>query len=278
MPRGAEKARPKRGSANSRLSGIGAGPVYREASVLSARWYIPCSAFGCQTIRQLEPNVNKTGCSSVPRECECFVAMTNSKSFLRGLWILASCSLLVVAADASPSAEAERLIRIRPRAERYTLKALGTSIEVGAARVHVKAPLELTKSTVIDYGRYGALIDTFEKARVVGKQGDQTDVYLRVPILEGAARIWALMRFDPPRKVSGDEYVVNAKMLKGNIKRFEATYRIKRIDAQNTQLNLEMLIVPSLPVPGSLVTTEVTKASDRAVCSLRNGTEKLQAK
>jgi hypothetical protein len=204
--------------------------------------------------------------------------MTRSKSLLHGLLIVAACGLRVAVADATPSAESERLIRIRPRAERYTLKASGTSIEIGAARVHVKAPLELTKNTVTDYARYGVLIDTFEKARVVGRQGDQTDVYLRVPILEGAARIWALMRFDPPRKVSGDEYVVSAKMLKGNIKRFEATYRIRRIDAGNTQLNLEMLIVPSLPVPGSLVTTEVTKASDRAVCSLRDGTERSQPK
>jgi hypothetical protein len=191
-----------------------------------------------------------------------------------GLIVAACLALGAASAGAAPSEEAERLLRIRPKAEQYTLKALGTRIETGAARVFVKAPLETTKGTVTDYARYGAMIETFDQAKVVGKQGTQTDVYLRVPILNGAARIWAVMRFDPPRKVSDDEYVVAAKMVKGNVERFEATYRIRRIDAGNTQLNLEMLIVPNLPVPGSVVTSWVARASDRAVRRLRDGAEK----
>jgi len=193
-----------------------------------------------------------------------------------GLFIALCLAVGTAAAGAAPSGEAERLMRIRPKAEQYTLKAPGSRIETGAARVHVKAPLEATKSTVIDYARYGAMIETFDQAKVVGKQGSQTDVYLRVPILNGAARIWAVMRFDPPRKVSEDEYVVAAKMVKGNVDRFEATYRIRRIDAANTQLNLEMLIVPRLPVPGSVVTSWVARASDRAVRRLRDGAEKTK--
>ncbi len=190
-----------------------------------------------------------------------------------GVFVLAGLALGAATADASPSPEAERLFRIRPKAERYTVRALNSRIDTGAARVHVKAPLETTKNTVTNYARYGAMITTFEQAKVIGKQGDQTDVYLRVPILNGAAHIWAVMRFEPPRKLGGDEYVVAAKMVKGNVKRFEALYRIRRIDDTSSQLNLEMQIVPSLPVPGSLVTTEVAKASDRAVRQLRDGAE-----
>jgi len=48
---------------------------------------------------------------------------------------------------------------------------------------------------------------------------------------------------------------------------------IKKIDDENTQLNLELLIVPKLPVPGSLVTGEVAYAADEAVTGSRNRAE-----
>jgi hypothetical protein len=49
---------------------------------------------------------------------------------------------------------------------------------------------------------------------------------------------------------------------------------LTKIDDDNTQLNLEMLIVPEMPVPGSLVTGEVAYACDEAVMGLRNHSEK----
>ena len=48
---------------------------------------------------------------------------------------------------------------------------------------------------------------------------------------------------------------------------------VKKIDDENTQLNLELLIVPKLPVPGSVVTGEVAYAADTAVMGSRNRTE-----
>jgi len=67
--------------------------------------------------------------------------------------------------------------------------------------------------------------------------------------------------------------VIEGKMVRGNVKRFDATYRITRIDSQNTQLNLEMLIVPRLPFPGSVVTGEVSRACRSAVRQIRDAAE-----
>jgi hypothetical protein len=139
--------------------------------------------------------------------------------------------------------------------------------------VHIAASVDAATRVATDYASYSKMIKQFEQSRIVGKTGDQTDVYMRVPILKGAGKIWAVMRFDAPRKVSTDEYVVTGKMVRGNVKRFEATYRIRRIDDSNTQLNLEMLIVPRLPFPNSTVAAEVSKACRSAVRQLRNATE-----
>jgi len=175
-------------------------------------------------------------------------------------------------AAAKPSEEAQRLMKLRD-AERYEVATPHSSIKAGAARVHVAAPADSVRKIVTDYKNYPDFISKFEKARVVGKEGDKTDVYLQVPILKGAAKIWAVVRFEPPKNVNGEE-VVTASMVKGNVKRLDATWRIKKIDDQNTQLHLEMLIVPKLPVPGSLITGEVAYAADEAVMGSRNRAEK----
>ena len=191
---------------------------------------------------------------------------------LFGLPLAAALALGVTPADAGPSPVAQRLMRTGDT-EIYAVAVPGASIKAGAARLHIAAPADAAKRLASDYAHYSSFIRQFEQSRIVGKHGEQTDVYLRVPILKGAAKIWAVMRFGPPRQVSADEYVIEGKMVRGNVKRFDAKYRITRIDAQNTQLNLEMLIVPRLPFPGSVVTGEVSRACRSAVRQIRDAAE-----
>jgi ribosome-associated toxin RatA of RatAB toxin-antitoxin module len=193
--------------------------------------------------------------------------------------LLMKCLALSLAvatpALAEPNAEQKRLMKKRD-AERYQIDASGTSIRGGAARVTVKAPMKVVQKTVTDFKNYGDFISKFEKVRVVGREGDKTDVYLQVPILKRAAKIWAVLRFEAPKTVDGWE-VVDAHMVKGNIKRLDARWRIKKIDDENTQLNLEMVIIPKMPVPGSLVTDEASYASDVAVMGARDRSEKVHS-
>jgi ribosome-associated toxin RatA of RatAB toxin-antitoxin module len=195
-----------------------------------------------------------------------------SRSSLFALAAAVGIALLSPGATAKPSEEAQRLMKLRD-AERYEVLTPHSSIKAGAARVHVAAAPDAVKKIVTDYKNYPDFISKFEKARVVGKEGDKTDVYLQVPILKGAAKIWAVVRFEPPKSVNGED-VVTGSMVKGNVKRLDATWRIKKIDDQNTQLHLELLILPKLPVPGSLVTGEVAYAADEAVMGSRNRAEK----
>jgi ribosome-associated toxin RatA of RatAB toxin-antitoxin module len=195
-----------------------------------------------------------------------------SRSSFFALAAAVGIALVTPGVAAKPSEEAQRLMKLRD-AERYEVLTPHSSIKAGAARVHVAAPSDSVRKTVTDYKNYPDFISKFEKARVVGKEGDKTDVYLQVPILKGAAKIWAVVRFEPPKTVNGEE-LVTGSMVKGNVKRLDATWRIKKIDEANTQLHLEMLIVPKLPVPGSLVTGEVAYAADEAVMGSRNRAEK----
>lgn len=159
--------------------------------------------------------------------------------------------------------------------ERYDVKAAGMS--AGAARTVVVAPDDVVKSVVTDFGHYESFISRFRAAKVVGRVGDKTDVYLQVPIIKGAVKIWAVVRFDPPKQVGADQ-IITGKMVKGNVKRLDATWRWHKVDDQHTDLRLELLIVPDLPVPEAVVLPEVRYAAAKAVDGTRDEAERRMNK
>jgi hypothetical protein len=71
--------------------------------------------------------------------------------------------------------------------------------------------------------------------------------------------------------------VIQSKMVKGNVKRLDANWRIKTIDDQRSELALELTIVPDIPIPESLVMGEVRFAAAKAVTGTRDEAERRRA-
>lgn len=161
------------------------------------------------------------------------------------------------------------------RIERYDVKAAG--LNAGAARTVVMASDAVVRSVVTDFAHYDTFISKFKAAKVVGKVGDKTDVYLQVPIINGAVKIWAIVRFEPLKQV-GEDQVLIGKMVKGNVKRLDASWRLHRLDDKSTELRLELLIVPDLPVPEAVVLPEVRYAAAKAVGGTRDEAERRAVK
>jgi hypothetical protein len=164
--------------------------------------------------------------------------------------------------------EADRLVRTHAT-ERYNVEMPGASIRAGGGMTAVNAPLSVVRQIVTDYGHYQEIMPRFEKSRVVGKTATTTDVYLQVSILHGAAKIWGVVRFGPPQKVGDGERIEGRLQGPGNIDDLRAVWHISPLGDDRTLLKLEMLIVPKIPVPGSLVTGELEYASDQAVSKSR---------
>jgi len=174
---------------------------------------------------------------------------------------------LPVMASADVQSDATRL-RDAGKAERFDL-ASNTSIRTGGAQIFVNAPLASVRRVVQDFAHYQDFMPGFKRSRVVQKNKEFTDVYLQVPILHGAATVWAVSRFTAPRKEANGTEVIEGTMQQGNVNDFRATWRLIPVDATHTILRAEMLIVPKLPLPGSVVTPELSYASDRAVTASR---------
>ena len=182
-------------------------------------------------------------------------------------------SLLVVLLAASVCLGSQSTAWAGPiKAQRYSVKTPYSSIEAGAARIDIAANTQQISDIICDFGNYTKLSDKFDKAKVVGHSGNSTDVYLQVPILKGAAKIWAVVRFDPIHSANGEQ-VLAGHMIKGNVERLDATWRVRSVGEHQSKVQLEMLIVPKIPVPGSLVTGEVAYAADKAVTGVRDRAE-----
>ena len=159
---------------------------------------------------------------------------------------------------------------------RYDCKLPESDRPAGGARTVVSASPDLVKSVVLDFEHYAHYFDPDKgknpqrkwASHVVGKSGDKTDVYLEVPILKGAAKIWAIVRFDPPKKV-GDTEVVSGKLIKGNVDKLSAKWTMRPTEDNSTSLQLEFLVVPKLPVPDSLLSNEARSAAFKAVTGMK---------
>jgi len=171
--------------------------------------------------------------------------------------------------------EATRLER-RGRAERYTkaTTAPKNSIDTGGAAIYVNAPIDVVRRIITDYRNYEKTIKAFKKSKLLSRNKGVSEVYLEVPILHGAATVWVVALMGAP-VMEGKEEKITARMLRGNVDDFRAVWRLRAIDAEHTIVKLELLVDPSLPAPASLVTPELSHASDNAVTSVRKQAEKI---
>lgn len=159
---------------------------------------------------------------------------------------------------------------------RYDCRMPESDRPAGGARTLVTASPDLVRSVVLDFEHYAYYFDPDKgqnphrkwASHVVGKSGDKTDLYLEVPILKGAAKIWAVIRFEPPKKV-GDSEVVVGRMLKGNVSQLSARWKMRATPDKSTELQLEFLVVPKLPVPDSLLSDEARSAAGKAVTGMK---------
>jgi ribosome-associated toxin RatA of RatAB toxin-antitoxin module len=167
-------------------------------------------------------------------------------------------------------AESEKLASLG-KALRYTLKTTGpaSAIDTGGAAILVKAPLPTVRKLVTSYGSYKTFISSFDQSRVLAKRKGTSEVYLQVPILNGAAHIWTVTDMSPPTKDGADE-VISGRYKRGNVSDFRARWRLRAVDEHHTILKLELFVDPKLPFPPSAVTTQLVKAADKAVTAVRN--------
>jgi len=128
----------------------------------------------------------------------------------------------------------------------------------GHAEALVDAPADKLAKAAVDFAHYRELHRKFSTARVINKEGDKTDVYMRYPVQIGPMKIemYEVMRFDPLRQ-AGSNHIVEARGVKGDMKRGHTLITVKPVDAKHSILQVDILLVPVLPAPQSYVDEEL---------------------
>lgn len=178
--------------------------------------------------------------------------------FLRLLVPVLALSLpLVARADAEPDPQVTRLLQAK-RTLNWNQMLGNANDRYGHAEALVDAPAEVVAKKAVSFGEYRTFHRKFATARVVAKEGDKTDVYMRYPVTIGKLTIelQETMRFSPIRSV-GSSFVLEGHGLTGDMKRGHTVITIKPIDAKHSLLQVDVLLVPKLPAPQSFIDEEL---------------------
>ncbi len=173
-----------------------------------------------------------------------------------------------------PGPESQRVLLDRlakdPGPQKTNWTPPGRRERYGHAEGIVAASPAEVKKRLNDFGHYKELAGPkFKQVRVVGKEGDGTDVYFQLPIMKGLVTIWYVTRFLPPRTAAGGE-VVEGTFVKGNIKGMHIVLKVQPGGGdQESVMTCDLLLAPGLPAPQSAVDEELRDACGDAIVSVR---------
>jgi hypothetical protein len=188
---------------------------------------------------------------------------------LLSLAAFACMTMLSHASLAEPDPDMKRLAD--GKSVKWNWEPPGTHARYGHAEVLVHAPFPSVRRQVLDYAHYKDLVpEKFHNARIVGKEGAMTEVYMQVPIMHGMVTLWDVMKFTELKPVAPDWSIVEGWLVKGNVKDANAVWTVHRIDDEFTVLKFDLLIVPTIPAPQSALDEELRDAAMDAINAMHD--------
>jgi hypothetical protein len=173
----------------------------------------------------------------------------------------------------TPDAEADR-IRKAGGLLKANFVPPGQSERHGHAEIVIGAPVDIVERHVRAFGQYKDLVpDKFKTSRIVGKEGEDTDVYMQIQIMKGFITLWEIMRFSPTRPVAAGTTAIEGKYLKGNMKDSHALFVMRKVDDRTTVLKVDILISLAIAAPQEVVDEELRDYAGDAVRGLREKAE-----
>lgn len=142
-------------------------------------------------------------------------------------------------------------------AQRDTVRS--TRGRYGHAETLVDASPERVKQVMLDFAHYKELHPKFRSARVIARQGDTTDLYMRLPVRVGPVTIpqSEVMRFGPARATAGGGWTLEGRGVKGDMKEGHVVMHVVPVDAAHSLLTIDLLLAPNLPAPQSMIDEEL---------------------
>jgi len=151
----------------------------------------------------------------------------------------------------------------------------GKSERYGRAEILVNAPIEAVRHEITSYKSYAELApDRFNRSKIIAKENNETDVYMQVPVMGGLVVLWQVMRFSPVVGVGTGVERHEGRYVRGNLKSASVLYTLTQVDARRTVLRMDLLVLPNMVVPQSVMDEELRDAAATATEGLRDRAER----
>jgi ribosome-associated toxin RatA of RatAB toxin-antitoxin module len=175
-----------------------------------------------------------------------------------------------VVGDPAPAPDATQGAERQPVTEALPIE--GTDRVRGRSTVIVDAPIAAVKKTLLRYGKYAEFMPHYSASKVLRRMPESGhEVYMQVEALYGAVKLWARLEMTPKRQ--GDTEIITSKFVDGNVKDFSATWTLAPVDAQRTELTLEVFLHPDLPMPSKTLNHENVQGAEKGVIAMRKRVE-----
>jgi hypothetical protein len=161
-------------------------------------------------------------------------------------------------------------------AKRESVPIAGTDLVRGRSTVTVKAPIEKVRAAVLGFSHYAEFMPHYKNAKLLGKTPNGgRDVYMEIEALHGAVTMWARIEVPKPTiDENGVETYATTFIKGGNVKDFQAIWRMKKLDEGHTELSLEVFLQPSITLPAELQNDENVEGSAKGVLAMRDRAER----
>ena len=190
----------------------------------------------------------------------------------RYAWVLCRSALCVAASSVAASAQdADLSANVRAGGiDSLQREEPGSAIHRSRAVALVEASMVQVTAVVSDYENYRQFMPHFVTSRVLSKRGSQALMYAEVSALNGMATIWVEMQLRM-LETAAPTRVIKAKMMKGNLKGFQAEWQVTPFDATHTLVAFELCADPDfrLPFANGLISDYNEKEARSSIIALR---------
>jgi ribosome-associated toxin RatA of RatAB toxin-antitoxin module len=154
----------------------------------------------------------------------------------------------------------------------------GSEYVRGRSTAIVRAPIQRVREAVNDFVHYAEFMPHYRSCKVLGRTSSGArDVYMEVEALHGVVKMWAEIEMPTRPAVSADGIEsFETRFVKGNVKDFSASWRLRKVDDETTELTLEVFLDPGIPLPQGIVNKENLGGSSDGVVAMRAHAEQMK--
>jgi ribosome-associated toxin RatA of RatAB toxin-antitoxin module len=149
----------------------------------------------------------------------------------------------------------------------------GSGLPMSRATVLIKAPRARVRAVLLDFEHYPEFMPTHRKCQMLGPNArGWEEVHTDIEVLGGIVHFRVRMEVSPATMVGGVE-TYEMRFINGNVKGFQARWRLEERGADRTWLTVDSHLEPAIPIPVALMASGSLSGAEDAIVAIKRRAE-----